>query len=136
MVEKRNSLASKIVRFLIGKPSMEEMVEIPRGLWWGLCDQATLASTFQAAIEFELIVLEWAFSQGYPRIIRKNKKGNRLIHPSFTEALWHLKKECQIPESLVTQIEKAWDTRNDLIHNFAWKSLLLGPEQSRGLHPV
>jgi hypothetical protein len=107
------------------------MTEIPKSLLWGLCDKAVFAETFQAAIEFELIVLEWAFSQGYPRIIRKNKKGTRDIRPCFSGALGHLKKECQVPESLVTQIEKAWDTRNDLMHNFAWKSLLLGPEQSQ-----
>ena len=109
---------------------MEEMTEIPKSLLWGLCDKAVFAGTFQAAIEFELIVLEWAFCKGYPREIRTNKNG-KIISPTFSGALSHLKQNFHIPESLITQIEKAWKTRNDLMHNFAWKSLLLGPEQSK-----
>jgi hypothetical protein len=111
---------------------MEEMTEIPKSLLWGLCDKAVFAGTFQAAIEFELIVLEWAFCKGYPREIRTNRKG-KIISPTFSGALNHLKQNSHISESLITQIEEAWDTRNDLMHDFAWKSLLLGPEQSRDL---
>jgi hypothetical protein len=110
---------------------MEDIVEIPQSLLWGLCDQATFTGAFQAAIDFELLVLEWAFSQGYSREIRQNKQGNRLKYPSFTEALFYLKNKGHVSESLSTQIKTAWDTRNDLMHNFAWKSLLLGPEQSK-----
>jgi hypothetical protein len=109
---------------------MEEMTEIPQSLLWALCDQVIFANAFQAAIEFELIVLEWAFSKGYSREIRTNRNG-RVIEPSFSGAICHLKKEPHIPESLITQIRAAWKTRNDLMHNFARKSLLLGPEQSK-----
>ncbi len=109
---------------------MEDITEIPQSLLWALCDRALFASAFQAAIEFELIVLEWAFSKGYARVISKNKRSGN-VYPSFSKALCYLKKECHIPEHLVTQIEKAWDTRNDLMHDFAWKSFLLGPEQSK-----
>ena len=109
---------------------MEEMIEIPQSLLWTLCDRALFANTFQAAIDFELIVLQWAFSQGYSRVIGKNKNGGN-VYPSFKKALCHLKKECHIPRSLIKQIKAAWGTRNDLMHNFAWKSLLLGPEQSK-----
>jgi hypothetical protein len=109
---------------------MEEMAEIPKSLLWGFCDQVAFANAFQSAIEFERIVLEWAFSKGYPREIDENKRGG-LIHSSFSGAVRYLKKERHIPESLIQQIETAWEIRNDLMHNFAWKSLLLGPEQSR-----
>ena len=109
---------------------MEEMTEIPQSLLWAFCDRALFANTFQAAIQFELIVFEWAFSKGYSRIIGKGKNGNP-IHPSFSKAVCHLKKDPHIPKILIKQIKAAWKTRNDLMHNFAWKSLLLGPEQSK-----
>src|SRR5262249_18449494 len=113
-----------------GRDSMEDMTEIPQSLLWSLCDQALFANTFQVAIDFEMIVLEWAYSKGYSRQIREDKNG-RPIYPSFGGALYRLKQEPHIPESLITQIEKAWDTRNDLMHDFAWKTLLLGPEYSK-----
>ena len=111
---------------------MEDMREIPESALRGFYDKAVFASAFQAALQLELIVLEWAFSKGYSRIIGEDRSGNP-IYPRFSKAVRHLKKDPHIPESLITQIEKAWDTRNDLVHNFAWKSLLLGPEQSRDL---
>ena len=109
---------------------MEEMTEIPQSLLWALCDKALFASAFQAAIDFELMVLEWAFSKEYSRQIVKSKNG-RIIHPTFSGALRHLKQAPHIPASLITQLETAWKTRNDLMHNFAWKSLLLGPDHSK-----
>jgi len=110
---------------------MEEMVEIPQSQLWNFCDQAVLAHTFQSALEFELIVLQWAFSKDYPRKIQPNKKNTGFTPPSLAGAVSHLKQDPRIPENLIKQIEAARKTRNDLVHNFAWKSLLLGPEQSR-----
>ena len=106
------------------------MTEIPQSLLWSLYDRALFASAFQAAIDFEFIVLQWAVRQGYPDIIRTTRKGKK-IYPSFDGAVGHLKKEGHLSESLLQQIKAAWKTRNDLMHNFAWKSLLLGPEQSK-----
>src|SRR5262249_35897485 len=95
-----------------------------------LGDQVIFARTFQAAIAFELIVLEWAFSKGYPRKIGQSRKG-QLLYPSFAGAVRYLENDGTVPPSLLQQIKEAWETRNDLVHNFAWKSLLLGPEQSK-----
>jgi hypothetical protein len=101
---------------------MEEMTETPKALLWGLCDKAVFAGTFQAAIEFELIVLQWAMSHGYPK---------KKIAPSLKGAIHHLKHEGRLSQELFQQMDAARETRNDLMHNFAWKSLLLGPEQSQ-----
>jgi hypothetical protein len=109
---------------------MEDITEIPQSLLWALCDRALFASAFQAAIDFELIVLQWAVSQGYPDVIRTTRRGKK-IYPSLKGAVDHLKKEGHLSKSLFQQLDAARKTRNDLMHRFAWKSLLLGPEQSK-----
>ena len=70
---------------------MEEMTEIPQSLLWALCDRALFASAFQAAIEFELIVLQWAFKylDTFSRIkfVRSLVRSILLLNTCYPDAL-------------------------------------------------
>jgi hypothetical protein len=108
---------------------MEEKIDLSHHPVWKPGDKALLGDTFLAAVAFETSILEWAFSRGYLSVIREDKRG-RPIHPNFSGALGYLKSGGHVPESLGTLIKKAWDTRNNLMHNFAWRAALLGPSQT------
>src|SRR5262245_13689799 len=110
----------------------EDSIILPHAVFWCMVDQIHVANTFKAAIDFELLVFQWATSTGYELGTKKGKRGHP-IYPTLEKALTYLKTNGHLSDGLYDQLDQARKTRNALMHDFAWKALLLGPVQSKEL---